>query len=134
MRERKWIMTTDKQIQAMTIDKLADFLINESLTVDDSKDMSEGEFKQAVIVEYGKKRKTQTWALVSKTYTRGFMPETAKVQRYDLSDAKIEAENTAGWTKARQCTPIKGTLWIYGAQGVGKTFMAHCIATEYLQR
>lgn len=79
-------------------------------------------------------REHQIKHLKYKTFAKGLIPESGKLQTFAVSDSTIEGENMNAWERARKACPIVGTLWIYGPKGVGKTFLARCILNEYLDR
>jgi len=130
-------MTTDAQIKAMTREQLADFIYHESLSLgayDLDIDSDMAKIAEAVIKENEKKKQAQIDALKRKTYIQGLVSSIGESHQFDVSNVDIEAQNTVAWNRARQCTPITGTLWIYGPQGTGKTWLAHCVLNEYLSR
>lgn len=61
---------------------------------------------------------------LDESYGAGMIPQAAKVCRFANSHTNIEARNIEAWGKAKNETV---NLWICGAPGTGKTYMARCI-------
>jgi DNA replication protein DnaC len=70
-----------------------------------------------------------------KTYGPGLLPISAKQQQFENSDLEIEARNPLAWQWARNWKPVSdGNAWLYGYEGVGKTYLARAQAGRMLAK
>lgn len=60
--------------------------------------------------------------------------EESQAQVFAVLDAAQAAHSAVAWATARQWTPSMSNLWIFGLEGRGKTFMAHCILNAMIAR
>ena len=61
------------------------------------------------------------------------MPRSAKEESFENASEAIMRRNESAWAVAMKF-PLDKNLWVKGNPGTGKTFMAHCVANEYLKR
>jgi len=67
-----------------------------------------------------------------KTYANGFMLPGTEACIFSKSNPEFETENPEHWKWARRTVGLLENAWICGDAGVGKTFMARCIANDTL--
>lgn len=67
--------------------------------------------------------------LIERTYTEGLLPTSARACTFADSSPAIEDRNRELFNKARLS---KTNLWVAGAPGTGKTFLARCVANKAL--
>ncbi len=51
---------------------------------------------------------------------------------FEMSNSDIEKANPALWEWARKWTPKQAGAWIYGEEGVGKSYLARCIVMAHV--
>jgi len=66
-------------------------------------------------------------------YCSGLMPETSRHDQVKLSKPQHDHRAPEQWATLRR-GDYSGNLWIEGPSGVGKTFLAHCIANLVIDK
>ncbi len=69
--------------------------------------------------------------MIHNTYRLGYMPKCARDETFENASEAIMRRNENAWIVAMKY-PLEKNLWEKGNPGTGKTFMAHCIANNYL--
>lgn len=64
-------------------------------------------------------------------YESGALPQTAEAAHFSDAGTAYVARNAAVWASLERC-PLIQSAWLYGPPGVGKTYLAHCVANRYL--
>lgn len=80
------------------------------------------------------KQRAGRYRRIEATYYAGLLPEAARNETFDKSDATREEDSIEAWRVIRGWTPKQGNLWLAGVTGVGKTFMGRCIINHQLAR
>lgn len=67
------------------------------------------------------------------SYGKDMLPSEAKSHVFSSSRADVESRNQHWWDRLRAWS-AKVNLWIYGAPGTGKTFLAHCLMNQRIEQ
>lgn len=79
-----------------------------------------------------RKRQEETEARIAEGIAMLDLPPNMRSYGFPLSTPDIESENAAAWEFARNWKPTSESIWLWGAPGCGKSFLALSIARRAL--
>lgn len=75
-----------------------------------------------------RKRQQETYNSISEAIGYGDLPANMEHYGFSHSTPEIEARNPQAWAHARGWKPSDASLWLWGAPGCGKSFLALSVA------